>query len=86
MSNCQATAYIGFGGCSKITTSQTIGCYIGFYSSNKITLSKVYSSLFRGFDSCVGMTQNESESYNSCFADMGGTYPVADTPNGGFNS
>lgn len=86
LTNCKATAYVGFGGCSKITTSQAIGCDIGFYSSNKITLCKTETSVSYGFDSCMGMTQNEADSYNSCFADMSATYAIADTPNGGFNS
>ena len=34
----------------------------------------------------MGMTQNEADSYNRCFADMSATYAIADTPNGGFNS
>lgn len=86
LSNCKAVAYVGFGGCNKIVSSEALSCNIGFYSSAKISLSRGYDCTAYGFDSCTGMVQNISGSYNSCFADSNAIYAVADTPGGGFNS
>lgn len=86
LSNCKAVAYVGFGGCNKIVSSEALSCNIGFYSSSKISVSRAVGCTLYGFDSCSGLVQNSSDNYNSCFADSNASYAVADTPGGGFNS
>lgn len=86
LSNCKAVAYVGFGGCNKIVSSEALSCNIGFYSSSKISVSRAVGCTLYGFDSCSGLIQNSSDNYNSCFADSNASYAVSDSPAGGFNS
>ena len=86
LSNCKAVAYVGFGGCNKIVSSEALSCNIGFYSSSKISVSRAVGCTLYGFDSCSGLIQNSSDNYNSCFADSNASYAVSDSPGGGFNS
>jgi hypothetical protein len=82
---------IAFDRCTQISN-----CYAftmsdaGFSDSDKLS-TNIAASCYNGFVNCNGMVNNQSVSstnraYDTCYADMSTTYPVGDSPNGGWNA
>ena len=74
-----------------ITNCKTDNCTsYGFSDSEKLTNCLAANTVLTGYDRCRGMLNNKADlnttNYNSCNADLGGLFTVADTPNGGFNA
>lgn len=85
----------GFYVCTNLTNcigtgdGATLGA--GFHFCSFITNCKGFGTglIKHAYSNCKNMQQNkigDETTYDTCYSDSGTGYPVADTPNGGFNS